>query len=154
MTIWILALVLIALFAYIGYSQGAIRAAVGLLGLAFGAFLSFKLGPLIKPVFPLVGVNTPFLSWVLPPVTVFVLFQIIFTAVAFAVHRQVNLNYKYKADDLQRMQWERLNQRLGASLGLVTGSVYLVLVGLIIYVAGYFTVQVADDNSPVALEQD
>jgi hypothetical protein len=45
-----------------------------------------------------------------------------------------------------------MNQRLGASVGLLAGLIYTVLVTLIVYVLGYPCVQVTGDDSPATLK--
>src|SRR5262245_56535193 len=100
MFIWILAVVLLALFALIGFFNGAICMCVSFLG-AFVALLMAKpLAPLAKPLVSLVGVKNPLWISLLPPVFVVVILALVFFGVAFAVHRPVALFYKYKADDL------------------------------------------------------
>ena len=84
---------------------------------------------------------------------VFIVIQLIFTAIAFVVHRKVGLYYKYKADDVHRLRWEHLNKRLGICVGLAAACVYLVVIGLLIGVFGYVTVQVAAaENLPLPLQ--
>src|SRR5438093_6811805 len=78
MTIWIMAVLLFALFGALGYAKGAIRMVFPLMGLALGTFLAVPLGPLVKPVVPLVGLNNPIWSILLLPVIVFFLIAIIF----------------------------------------------------------------------------
>jgi len=152
MLIWVMAVFLFVLFGVLGYLKGAIRTLFPLIGLLIGVYLAVPLGPLIRPLVPLVGLANPIWSWLLPPVIVFFLIAIVFVAVGFVVHRQVSLYYKYRADDHQRLSWERLNQRLGLSFGLVAGAGYTVLLGVVIYVFGYFTVQVsAGDTDPALL---
>ncbi|MBI3417112.1 MAG: CvpA family protein [Verrucomicrobia bacterium] len=153
MTIWILAVVLFGFLAWMGLLKGAIRVTVMLAGLVLAAMLALPLAPLIKPLFPKMGVENPYWLWLLPPVTIFFLIQFIFTGIAFMVHRQVALHFKYKTDDIHRLRWERLNNHLGMCVGLGAGCVYLVLLGLIIYVSGYLTNQVvATDNVPLPLQ--
>ena len=134
MTIWILAVVLFGFLAWMGLLKGAIRVTVMLVGLVLAAMLALPLAPLIKPLFSKMGVENPYWQWLLPPVTVFFLIQFVFTAIAFLVHRQVALHFKYKTDDVHRLRWERLNNHLGLCVGVGAGCVYLVLIGLIIYV--------------------
>jgi hypothetical protein len=149
MTIWILAVLVFAFLAWMGYLKGAIRVAVMLVGLIVAAILALPLAHWVKPLFPMMGVINPYLLWVLPPITVFILVQLIFTGIALLVHRQVVLYYKYKTDDVHRIRWERLNNGLGICVGLGAACVYLVLIGLLIYVAGYLTVQVTgEENVP------
>ena len=153
MTIWILAVLVFAFLAWMGYLKGAIRVTVLLVGLIVAAILALPLAHWVKSLFPMMGVVNPYLLWILPPITVFILVQLIFAGIAFLVHRQVALYYKYKTDDVHRMRWERLNNRLGICVGLGAGCVYLVLFGLLIYIGGYLTVQVtAEENVPTTLK--
>jgi len=143
MTIWILAVLLLALFGVIGYGKGAIRMIFPLIGLVLGVFLAVPLGPLVRPVVPLVGLANPIWSWLLPPVIAFFLIALVFIIIGFVVHRQVNLYYKYRTDDHQRLMWERLNRRLGSCIGVIVGASYTVIIGLVVYILGYLTVQVS-----------
>jgi hypothetical protein len=152
MLIWVMAVLLFTVFGALGYLKGAIRTIFPLIGLLVGVYLAVPLGPLVRPLVPLVGLANPIWSWLLPPVIIFFLIAVVFVVVGFVVHRQVNLYYKYRADDHQRLSWERLNQRLGLSFGLVAGAGYTLLLGVVIYVLGYFTVQVsANDSDPAPL---
>src|SRR6266568_820137 len=103
MTIWIMAVLLFALFGALGYAKGAIRMVCPLIGLALGAFLAVPLGPIVKPLVPLVGLKNPIWSILLPPVIVFFLIAIIFIVIGFIVHWKVNLYYKYHTDDYHRL---------------------------------------------------
>jgi uncharacterized membrane protein required for colicin V production len=148
MTIWILAIVLLGLCAVIGFYSGAIRQVTTLAGLLLAALLARPLGPVVRPLFPMLGVKDPIWVWALPPVSVFALVVILSWVAAYFVHRQVSLHYKYHTDDLHRMNWERLNRQLGICLGLVAGGIYLVALTLPIYIVGYLTVQVSEDSAP------
>jgi hypothetical protein len=59
----------------------------------------------------------------------------------------VDLFYKYKAGDLRRRLWERLNLRLGLCVGLLNGTAYLILVSFVIYNLSYVTVQIAPSDN-------
>ena len=122
-----------------------------LIGLILGVFLAVPLGPLVKPVVPLVGLTNPLWSWLLPPVIAFFLIALVFIIIGFVVHRQVNLYYKYRTDDHQRLTWERLNKRLGVCIGVVAGASYTVLIGLVVYIVGYLTVQVSAGDNDAAI---
>lgn len=141
--IWILVVVLLASLAGLGYRQGAIRVAVSLVGIVAGALLAGPLAPLLKPVMAALGVKNPVLAWVIPPFVIFVIVNGLFKAGAQFVHRKVDVYYKYKAGDLRLALWERLNARLGLCLGLVNGTFYLVLISMVIYAFGYWTVQLS-----------
>ncbi|HUL51460.1 MAG TPA: CvpA family protein [Candidatus Nitrosotalea sp.] len=151
MTIWLLAAALILLFGALGYAKGAIRMVFPLLGLILGVFLSVPLGPLVKPIVPMVGLQNPIWSWLLPPVIVFFLITLVFVIIGFVVHRQANLYYKYRTDDHRRLTWERLNKRLGVCIGVVAGACYTVIIGLVVYIMGYLTVQVSAGDNDAAI---
>src|SRR5438046_10103955 len=85
MTIWIMAVLLFALFGALGYAKGAIRMIFPLMGLALGAFLAVPLGPLVKPVVPLVGLKNAMRSILLPPGIVFFLISITVFVTQFLV---------------------------------------------------------------------
>jgi hypothetical protein len=151
MTIWILAILLFALFGALGYAKGAVRMTFPLIGLVLALFLSVPLGPTVRPLIPLVGLKNPVWSWLLPPVMVFFAIALVFIIVGFIVHRQVNLYYKYRTDDYHRLSWERLNKRLGVCIGLAAGAGYTLLLGLVIHILGYLTVQVSAGDNDSAL---
>ena len=143
MTIWILALLLLACLAAVGYQQGAIRVGISLIGIIVAALLAGPLAKLVKPVVAAVGVVNPVLLWLLPPFVVFLIVLSLFKILGLFVHRKVDVHYKYKAGDLRLALWERLNSRLGLCLGLLNGLAYLVLISMVIYPLSYWTVQVA-----------
>ncbi len=152
MIIWLVALVLLGLLGLIGYYRGAIRVAISLLGLFVAALLAFPLSPLVKPILPLIKLKHLIWNEIVPPVAVFILLVIVFEVLAVFVHRKVDVFYKYKRDDKTRFKWERLNQRLGLSLGLVNGTVYFILLLVPVYVAGYLTTQLASgDEDPASM---
>jgi hypothetical protein len=149
MTIWLLALVLLASLAALGYRQGAIRVGISFVGILVAACLAPSLGRLLKPVFMAVGVKNPILAWALGPLLVFIVISALFKVAAFMVHQKVDVFYKYRAGDLRLALWERLNARVGLCLGLLNGTAYLVLISFIIYCFGYWTVQIAtSDDDP------
>jgi len=151
MTTWIILLVLLGLIAVSGYYMGAIRAGVSLIGLLLGLMLAFPLAPTVRPLIPLVGMANPVWGWILAPVLALILIEIVFLTASFFMHRPIALYFKYKTDDIQRHAWEKLSQRLGACIGLFMGGVYAVVVGLMIYIVGYLSVQVAADDKDSGL---
>jgi len=151
MTIWLLALLLLACLAAAGWRQGAIRAGISFFGIIFSALLAVPLGKLVAPLLKILGVTNPILLWVLPPFVAFVVVLALVKVGAFMVHQKVDVYYKYKAGDLRLSLWERLNHRLGACVGLLNGVVYLVLLSWVTYALSYWTVQMASgDNDPRA----
>src|ERR1035438_1702764 len=109
MTFWLLALGLLASLAGVGYRQGAIRVALSLAGILFGALLAGPLGRLLKPLLVVLGLKTPALAWLLAPLIVFVLISVIFNEAALMVHQKVDVYFKYHAGDLWLALWEWLH---------------------------------------------
>jgi len=61
MTIWLLALLLLASLAGLGYRQGAIRVGISFVGILLGALLAPPLGHLLRPVLAATGLKNPVL---------------------------------------------------------------------------------------------
>ncbi len=149
MTTWLLALVLLASLAALGYRQGAIRVGISFVGILMAALLAPGLGRLLRPLLMAVGLKNPVLAWTLGPLMVFIIVSALFKVGAMALHQKVDVFYKYRAGDLRLALWERLNSRLGLCLGLLNGTAYLVLISFIIYCFSYWTVQIAtSDEDP------
>jgi len=146
MTIWILALLLLASGVLMGLKRGAIRAAFSFVGIIFAALLAVPVGKLFKPLLPHVGIHDETLVWMIAPFVAFGLVLTLFKVAGFVVHRKANVHYKYYAGDLRLALWERMNSRLGACVGTLNGTVYLVLLCFVIYNLSYWTVQVASDD--------
>lgn len=151
MLIWILAVLLVILFAGIGVTKGAIRMSVSIVGLFLAIALAVPLGPLVAPLVPLMKVQHPILLDLLPPVIVFILVNLVVIGFSFYVHRRFDLYFKYKTDDVNYFNWNRMNRRLGGSLGALTGVIYTVLLGVVIYVFGYASVQTAGASPSTAV---
>lgn len=151
MLIWILAGLLFAIFAVLGYFKGAVRMVLALVGLFVALLLARPLAPLLQPLVPKVGLENPLWSIFLPPVVVFFLISIVFVVAGFLVHMKVNLYFRNRMDDYARLSWQRLNQRIGVCLGLVAGMVYTVVIGVVVYALGYLTVQISPGEGDTAL---
>lgn len=145
MTIWLLALLVLASLAGLGYRQGAIRVAFSFVGIVLGALLAVPLSGLARPVVGL-GVKDPLALYLLSPVAVFIVISIVFKIIAANVHRKVDVFYKYRAGDLRCALWERMNRRVGLSLGLLNGVAYLVLLAFALFGVSYATVQLASEE--------
>jgi uncharacterized membrane protein required for colicin V production len=143
MTIWILALVLLVSLAALGYRQGAIRVAFSLIGIIVSALLAGPLAKYVQPMLPHVGIHDPTVIWMVSPLIVFGVLLIPFKSVGFLVHRKVELYFKYKAEGMQMIRWNRLNARLGLCLGPLNALAYLVLISFVIFDLSYWTAQVA-----------
>lgn len=146
MTIWLLAVLLLASVAGLGYRQGAVRVGISFLAIVVGALLAVPLGGLVGKLLGVFGLKDPLLLWALGPIIVFILISAGFKVGAAAVHQKIDVHYRYHAGDLKFALWERLNHRLGLCLGVLNGVAYLILLSFLIYVPSYATVQFASSD--------
>jgi hypothetical protein len=146
MFLWILAVCVMGVVALVSYYQGALRAAFSLIGLLVGALLALPMAGIMKFVLPALGLRHPVLVAFLALVVMYVLILIAFKVAAFAVNRKLETYYKYKASDTHRGLWDRMNHRVGICVGLVNGAIYVFLIGVVFYTAGYFTMQMATSD--------
>jgi hypothetical protein len=146
MFIWIIAALVFISLGVIGYYQGVVRVTFSLAGLLLGALLAMPLSGVFQAILKLFGVDHPVLLAFLAPFSVYLLILILFKVGGLAVHRKVDTYFKYKASDTLRMLFERLNARVGICVGMVNALVYVVLIGVVIYTVGYFTVQVSTSD--------
>jgi hypothetical protein len=143
MTIWILAVLVIAATALAGWRQGGIRAAIAFAGIWASLLLCMLVGKLFHLLLPAMGMVNPVTIWALSPVCGFIVISIIFSVIAFNVHRKVDHFYRYNAGDLRLALWERLNARLGICMGILNGVIYFVLISFFIFNLTYWTTQVS-----------
>jgi hypothetical protein len=149
MSIWILAIVLCAIFGAIGFFSGAIRTALLWFGVVVSCFVTGVIAPKLVALMPKVGVKHPLWIELTPYIIVFSLLALIVYGIGFAVHHKVAMIYKYQRDDYSRMKWETMNKHLGISVGLLIAVMLFFVVTRIAYVGGYLTAQVAEDkNNP------
>ena len=147
MILWLLAIVIVAGVALVGFYQGAVRVAMSFIGLLTAALLAVPLGSVLTSIVPVFGVKNPVVIAFLAPVLAFILVLILFKVGAVALHKKVEAWYKYKANDTQRLMWERMNARVGIPLGLANGTIYFFLICTLAYSIGYLTVQVASSEN-------
>jgi hypothetical protein len=147
MTIWILALLLLASGFGMGLRQGAIRASFSFLGIVLAMLLAAPVGSIFKHIMPHIGISNPTMVWMLAPIEGFVVVLIIFKMAGFFVHRKADVHYKHYESDMRQVLWLRMNSRLGACVGVLNGTLYLVLVSFVIYNLSYWTAQVATSDS-------
>ena len=146
MTIWILAVVLLASLGALGYRQGAIRVAFSFVGILFGALLAVPLAGLFRPLLAHFF-KMPGEAWAIAPIIGFALVSALFKVAGLMVHRKVEMYYKYKVSETRLSLWTRLNTRLGGCLGLLNGSAYFVLICFYVFNLSYWTVQVSSPSS-------
>lgn len=147
MTIWILALLLLASCMALGHKLGAIRASVTFIGILIAEVLAAPLGGLVKPLLPHLGVKDPVLQWALPPLIMFIIVLAIFKSIGQLVHYKVAVYYKHYTDELQQGWWERMNRRVGMCVGTLNALAYVVILCSVIYLFSYWTVQFMTPSS-------
>lgn len=141
MIMWIAALVLVALMTFIGYREGATRAAISFVGLLVGALLAIPLTPAFAWIFPLIGYKHPLVGKFGAPLIAFVVVSLAFKAIGTLVHRKVEYHYRYHHHDAYRAVWEVMHRRVGACIGVLNGTICFMVFALVISVFGYYTIQ-------------
>jgi hypothetical protein len=147
MTIWLLAVLLVAGLGAFGLRQGVIRVSLSFIGIVLGGLLAAPLGHLFKPLLSALGLKHPIWLAFLPPCIGFLLVLTIFKIVGYVLHKKAEVHFKYKANEVQQAMWERLDHRLGLCVGLFNGAAYLVLLSAAVYLLSYWTYQVATPDS-------
>ncbi|HEX7654118.1 MAG TPA: CvpA family protein, partial [Verrucomicrobiae bacterium] len=143
MTIWILAILVMALTALAGWRQGGIRAGIAFVGIIFATLLCGLVGKIFHAILPSLGASNPVTAWALAPICGFIVISIIFAVIAFNVHRKVDHFYRYNAGELRLALWERLNSRLGICIGLLNGAIYFTLISFFLFNLTYWTTQIS-----------
>lgn len=150
---WILAILLLAIFGGLGYAKGGIRMAISFIGLIVGVLLAVPLGNKLHGLMGPIGIVNPVWVTLVPPLIVFALIYLAVMGLSFLAHHKVYLIYKYKHDDVDRIRWERMNRQTGVAVGLLTGTMLFLFVCGIIYAAGYLTIQLSsEENNPATIK--
>jgi len=147
MSIWILAFVLCAIFATIGFFSGAIRTAMLWLGVLMASFLTGAIAPKLKGLMPKIGIVHPLWVQVAPYLIVSALIALVVYGIGFGIHHKIALIYKYQRDDFSRVKWERMNSHVGISIGLVIAVMVFFSIAKVAYAGGYLTAQVSEDSN-------
>lgn len=147
MSIWILALVLCAVFGAIGFFSGAIRTALLWIGVVLASIVTGVIAPKLVGIMPKIGVKHPLWIELTPYIIVFSILALIVYGVGFAVHHKVALIYKYQRDDYSRVKWQNMNRHVGLCVGLLIAIMLFFVTARVAYVGGYLTAQVAEDKA-------
>ncbi|MDB6037437.1 MAG: Colicin production protein, partial [Verrucomicrobiales bacterium] len=148
MSIWILLVALVVIFAALGFFLGAVRTAVTIIGLFIGLILARGLSPTAAKILPSIGVKSFSDIWLLSPVAVVVLFGLVFLGISFAIHAQVAKKIKSKNDDLLWLGFVRMNRHMGICVGLLGAIASFFAIGVVVYSVGYATIQLSGDSIP------
>lgn len=130
-----------------GLNLGVIRSAFSFVGIIIATLLAAFTGKIVKPLLPHLGIQSHTTVWIVAPILGLFIVWFLFTAIGFEVQRRVNVYYKYKADDLRLALWERFNTRLGACVGVLNGTAWLVLVSFFVFNLSYWTTQIAPSEN-------
>lgn len=149
---WLLAILLVGLFAALGFGVGAIRSGGSTLGAIVGIFAAAPLGNVLKPLFKMAGTEHPLWMMTLPVLTAFVLIWAVFFIIGFVAHRPVELHFKYREDDQTRKGFEGMSQSVGLFFGLITGIMLFFTIGKLVYPAGYLTTQITSEKEHPAVD--
>ena len=143
MFIWIIALLLFASSGIVGFYQGALRMAISTVGLLVAALLALPLAGVFAFLLKVFGMEHPIPIAFLAPFIAYVLVLMAFKGVGMATHKKVDGYMKYKANDTNRMLFERMNARVGIMVGLCNAFIYFILISAVLYTVGYFSAQAA-----------
>lgn len=147
MTIWLLTIVVLASTIGMGYGHGWIRASFSFLGILFATALAVPIGHIFQPILMHVGVDNETMAWLIAPIVAFPVVLTIFKLVGGHLARKQEVHFKHKASELEYSIWNRLYRRLGACMGVLNGSAYVVLICFVIFNFSYWTVQVAASDN-------
>ncbi|MCD6050960.1 MAG: hypothetical protein K0Q55_2363 [Verrucomicrobia bacterium] len=136
MTIWILVILCLGLGASGGHTGGAVRMTVGVLGTWLAFLAAYPLGAKLRPML-MTYFETPTTLIIMPSLLIFLALVAVTYSIAQGVHLKIFLYYKYKTDDEKYSLWERMNNRVGLSLGIVNGILWLGIILAFIYSVGY-----------------
>jgi hypothetical protein len=150
MTIWLLTLVLVGLVVMAGFNQGAIKASFSFVGLILGLLLAVPIGLLIGPVLGVLGVAHPWTQAIIGPVVAFCAVLIGMKVAGYSIHYKVETWFRYKQEQ-RFMRWERMNDRLGGCVGVLNGTVYLLMLMIPVHALGYLTYQLKSGEEDPAL---
>lgn len=152
MSLWILAILLLAALAGLGFAKGAVRSVISLVGLILGVALAIPFGSALQPLLGKAGLKNPVWLEVVPPLVAFLIVYLAFLGGSFFVHHKLYLLYKYKRSDVDRIRWERTNRQVGAAVGLLAGTILFLAISGVIYAAGYLTVQLSGETNPASVQ--
>lgn len=153
MIIWIVALVVVALAAVTGWNRGAVRAGISLAGLLVAAMLAMPLSGIFKPILGFLWFKHPYSLVFAAPITAFIVVLVAFKIGAQQVYSKIDYWLKYRATEVQKFTFDRMNSRVGACIGVVNGIIYFVALMVPFYIASYITLQMPlGDGTPFTIK--
>lgn len=150
MLIWIVAFILVLGSAALGYTWGAVRTGITMVGLMLASALAAPLAPLLYPLFDKLTLGTKFHAFFIAPLVIFLLVMVVFKIVATKVHQMLDTHYKYHAPEYVQTLWLRTNERFGAALSVVNATIYLLLICVFIQALAYPVSQLSSGDQDSA----
>lgn len=147
MTIWLLTILVLGSTIGLGYRQGVIRASFSFVGILFATLLAVPIGKLFKPILAHVGFENETMAWLVAPIVAFPVVLALFKVTGGWLHHKSEMHFKHKVSELEFSIWTRLNHRIGACVGVLNGTAYVILLNFVIFTFSYWTVQVAASES-------
>lgn len=144
--IWIIAILLLLICGVLGFFKGALQMLVSLVGFFVALLSASSLAPMLTPLFVKMEYSNLMALKVLPLITAFLVVSLIFSIIGFLVHWKVFARIRFSMDEVTRLRWTRMNQHCGAVMGLFMAAGYTILIGMMTYVAGYASTQVASSS--------
>ncbi|MGH7940337.1 MAG: CvpA family protein [Limisphaerales bacterium] len=133
----------------LGLRLGSIASAFSFVAIIIAYLFAHLVGKLFRPLLAHVFATSPLAAWAVPPIIGFLIVYALIVAIGLEVQRRVGVYYKYKAGDLHRGLWERLDNRLGGCVGILNGTAWLILVSFVFFNWSYWTAQIApSQNEP------
>lgn len=154
--VWLLAILSVVLFGGMGAAAGLAPAACGLIMLLVALLLSGPLTSLAAMLLPKEFINHPLAAWFpdsmfyMELVLVLFVFYIIFWGTGFWVSSKIDFWLKHVGTELQRRTWTYLNHGIGFFLGLVTATIFILIIAMGAYAPGYLVAQTTpnEDGQP------
>ena len=134
--VWLLAILSVVLFGGMGAAAGLAPAACGLIMLLVALLLSGPLTSLAAMLLPKEFINHPLAAWFpdsmfyMELVLVLFVFYIIFWGTGFWVSSKIDFWLKHVGTELQRRTWTYLNHGIGFFLGLVTETIFILIIAM------------------------
>ena len=149
---WITAIVLVIVCAILGYRAGATRALFAFFGIIIAACAAVPLTPAFAWIFPIIGFKNELVGAFGGPIIAFAVVSLFVQGIGQFAHRKIDYHFRYNRHDAERAVWEVMHRRLGATIGVMNGTAYFVVIAIIVFVFGYFTVQTgAGENTSKVL---
>lgn len=129
--------VIAVLAPVIGYFLGAVRMFTCFVGVFVGVFTAPMISAQIKGLLPKIKITDPFWQDFFGPGISFFIVLLVFFGISFAVHMVPSNYYRMRRDEVTRLKWNKVMQKAGVVMGLVTGLAVLIATSHLVSTFGY-----------------